>query len=258
MDPLKKIIELEVQIAELQKALAAPGISEAIQVAMIAHQGSIRQQIAEMLKLVRIAPDKKIVKYFDEDGDLQHMYTDRDAFKGWLSDVSSLVTAMPGSSEQEIQDFDVINEATLYRLKHHPVNLKACVHHLVATQEFEFGKACEALVLRDFPDFQVVKATARSEAGKGPSANPYAHRIDARVEIDFYAKHGKNAIAGMFQLTMPREKKIKNFLENCDALHPPANTRIVGVSLANPVALEQLQKRFYAVLVRSATGFCRL
>ena len=104
----------------------------------------------------------------------------------------------------------------------------------------------------------MVKTTARSKTGKEPPANPYAFRLDNNVEVDFYAKNEKDAVAGMFQLTMPREKKILRFFDHCKKLHPPATKFIFGVSLANPVALERLKERFTAVLVRSGKGFCRL
>ena len=163
------------------------------------------------------------------------------------------ITKLPPTSV-----FEVIDETYLYRFEHHPINVKACIQHLLDTQELEFGKACEAIVHKDFPRFDVVKTTERSKKGKEPPANPYAYRLDDTVEVDFFAKNGNDAIAGMFQLTMPREKKIHSFFDHCKKLHPPATKFIFGVSLANPVALQPLCKRFTTVLVRSASGFCRL
>ena len=157
-----------------------------------------------------------------------------------------------------IRDFDALDEATLYRLYHHPIDAKDCLRQLIDTQKLEFGKACEEFVHEKHPSFHVVKTTARSKTGKEPPANPYAFRLDNNVEVDFYAKNEKDAVAGMFQLTMPTEKKILRFFDHCKKLHPPATKFIFGVSLANPVALERLKERFTAVLVRSGKGFCRL
>ena len=53
----------------------------------------------------------------------------------------------------------------------------------------------------------------------------------------FLAKNHTDAIAGMFQLTMPRETKIHSVFDQCATLHAPATKFIVGVSLVNPVAL---------------------
>jgi hypothetical protein len=266
MDPLKKITELKSERDALKKALTQPGISVAKEIAIRNQVIAVHNEITALIS--RIAPDKKTVKFLDEDGEEQERRIDRATFNLWLSDISSLVEIAPGSSATQIATFDDVDEATLYRLQKYPIDVKACIQHLIDKHELEFGKACEELVRVEFPRFKVVKTTVGSKTGKKPPANPYAFRLDSNVKVDFYAKNGKDAVAGMFQLTMPREKKIRSFFNHCEKLHPPATKFILGVSLANPVALEGLQKRllqkqhlqkqFNAVLVRSATGFCRL
>ncbi len=161
-----------------------------------------------------------------------------------------------GSREVQISTFDDVDESTLYCLEKFPVD-EDCLQRHIRKQKLEFGKACEVLVLKDFPGFQVVRGTTPKKS-KAPPANPYPYRLDQDVEVDFYAKKGSEAIAGTFQLTLPEQGKIDAFFNHCKKLNPPATSFIFGVSLANPVALEQLRKKFAAVLVRSASGFRRL
>jgi hypothetical protein len=262
MDPIKKIQALEADRDALKKALAQQGTDKDERIAIHGRIIAVEDQITALIN--RIVPETKIVKFLDEDGAQQQREVNAATFDRWV-DTSALVPVQldddAASTPTLIRSFGAVDEATLYRFVHHPIDIKACVQHLVDTQELEFGKACEQLVhssCKDFRGFEVVKTTARSKTGKAPPANPYAYRLDDKVEVDFFAKNGKDAVAGMFQLTMPREKKINSFFDNCKKLHPPATKFIFGVSLANPVALQRLQKQFTAVLVRSATGFCRL
>ena len=259
MDPLNEIAELKAKRDALDKMLAVPGIDKDERIAIHQRVVGVGAEITALIN--RVAPDKKIVKFLDEDGEEQKTEVTEATFSNWI-DTSALAPLQLDddalSTPTQIRSFGAVDEATLYRFVHHPIDVKACVQHLVDTHELEFGKACEQLVHKDFRGFEVVKTTARSKAGKAPPANPYAYRLDDDVEVDFFARNGKDAVAGMFQLTVPKDKKIRRFIDNCKKLHPPATKLIFGVSLANPVALERLQKKFTAVLVRSATGFCRL
>jgi hypothetical protein len=198
---------------------------------------------------------RKTVHYVEED-ELTSRIVNEAAFIRWM-DGNALVP-LDAANAKHVATFEDVDESTIYCLSDRPLDVKACVQHLVDTHELEFGRACEQLIATQFPNFEVVKTTERSTHGKAPPANPYAYRLDSAVEVDFFAKNGTESVAGMFQLTMPKEKKIEKFLDNCKKLTPPVTKCILGVSLANPGTLQHLQHKFAAVLVRSATGFCKL
>ena len=251
MDFLRKIEALEAERAELKQALAVQGISEAREIAIRQQVVALDNQITAFTS--QLAPPTKIVNFLDEDGEMCTTNVNSSAFDRWLDGSALVAVPVPGGGTESTKHVKVLADvepSEIYRFVHQPVDVKACVQHLIDTQELEFGKACEQFVARrkEFHGFTVVKSNK--------AANPYAYRLDKQVEVDFYATKGDKAVAGMFQLTMPKNKKISRFFEDCKKLHPPANMSIFGVSLVNPAALQNAHQRFTAVLVRSAVGFC--
>jgi hypothetical protein len=130
-------------------------------------------------------------------------------FDLWRSDIGSLIQlSPPGSRQIQIAAFDEVDESALHSLEHGRID-KDCLQRHFEKQKLEFGKGCEELVLRDFSDFQVVKSTKPKESEcEAPPANPYTYCLDDNIEVDFYAKKESEAIAGMFQLTMPEQEKL--------------------------------------------------
>ncbi len=169
-------------------------------------------------------PETKVVRYLDEDGVDTMQGIDRLSFNLWLSNIGSLVKfAPPGSREIEISTFHKVDEFTLYCLENFRADEDSILSH-IQNRKLEFGRTCEERLLleTDFSGFDVVKSGEESKEGTALPVNPYAYRFNGDFEVDFYAKKGSEAVAGMFQLTIPEQGEIDAFFNHCMKLNPPA------------------------------------